>query len=168
MKKSESKKAWLRIGELAQLASVSPDTLRHYERKGLLKPSRLPSGYRVYTQHAIDRVILIRNALAVGFGLDELAHILKIRDSGGKPCSQVRSMVVTKLSDLETLLYEMTMMRDELCKLLKDWNTRLESVEPDQPARLLESLATTNIGRFQIFRSVKVPLHNRKLPKEKK
>jgi DNA-binding transcriptional MerR regulator len=62
----------LRSGELAQLAGVSPDTLRHYERKGLLAaPHRSPNGYREYPASALDRVRLIRRALAVGFTLSD-------------------------------------------------------------------------------------------------
>src|SRR5262249_35903045 len=81
-----SSKELLRAGELARLTGVSADTLRHYERKGLLKPRRAPNGYREYSPHAIERVRLIRSALAIGLKLDELAHILKTREAGGAPC----------------------------------------------------------------------------------
>src|SRR5262245_28291588 len=57
----------LRSGELARLSGVSADTLRHYERKGLLKPHRASNGYREYTRQAVERVRLIRGALAIGF-----------------------------------------------------------------------------------------------------
>jgi DNA-binding transcriptional MerR regulator len=155
----------LRIGELARISGVSADTLRHYERKGLLTSRRSPNGYRAYPHQAVDRVMLIRNALAIGFGLDELARILKIRDAGGAPCRQVRSMVMAKLRDLETLLCEMTVMRDELLRLLKDWDRQLESVDTDEPARLLESLATTNFNGGQSLRLVKSSLPKRKTQK---
>ena len=80
----------LRSGELAEVAGVSTDTLRHYERLGILKkPPRTEGGYRVYPPEALDRVRLIRNALASGFTLPELVRILKVRDTGGTPCRQV-------------------------------------------------------------------------------
>jgi MerR family transcriptional regulator, copper efflux regulator len=61
----------LQSGELARSAGVSPDTLRHYERLGILKePPRTSAGYRLYSADALSRVLLIRNALAVGFTLD--------------------------------------------------------------------------------------------------
>src|SRR5947207_15027156 len=82
----------LRSGELARRAGVSPDTLRHYERKGLLAPCRTPSGYREYSAEAVDRVRLIRRALSIGFSLDELAPILAARDRGRAPCRAVRAL----------------------------------------------------------------------------
>jgi DNA-binding transcriptional MerR regulator len=166
VKKKGSRNGLLRIGELARIFGVSADTLRHYERKGLLTSHRSSNGYRAYPHQAVDRVMLIRNALAIGFGLDELARILKIRDAGGAPCRQVRSMVMAKLGDLETLLCEMTAMRDELLRLLKDWDRQLESVDSDEPARLLESLATTDFNRGQSLRLVKSSLPKRKPQKE--
>ena len=71
----------LRSGELARLSGVSADTLRHYERKGLLKPQRGSNGYREYPRHAVERLRLIRNALALGFKLDDLERVFKIRDA---------------------------------------------------------------------------------------
>src|SRR5437773_925083 len=93
----------LRSGELARQAGVSADTLRHYERKGLIaRPRRSPNGYREYPASTLDRVRLIRSALAVGFTLDELARILKERDQGGAPCRQVRQLAAEKLAEVET------------------------------------------------------------------
>ena len=71
----------MQSGELANLAGVSTDTLRHYERLGLLaRPQRTESGYRRYTPQSLERVRLIRSALSVGFSLPELTAILKMRD----------------------------------------------------------------------------------------
>ena len=140
-----SLKATFRSGELAQLAKVSTDTLRHYERKGVLaRPRRLINGYREYTAEALDRVRLVRRALCVGFTLDELAQILRERDHGRPPCRRVREMAAAKLSDLETRLGEMTRTRDELRATLEHWDTRLEKTEPGEPAALLEALATAS------------------------
>jgi len=134
-------KRFYRSGELAQLAGVSTDTLRHYEQKAVLGcPGRMTNGYRQYPASALDRVRLIRRALAVGFSLDELARVLKVRDGGGAPCAEVRSLAAAKLSDLETRLREMVILRDELRAVLKDWDTRLAQHAPGQRAHLLESL----------------------------
>ena len=68
-------KDYLRAGELAQLAEVSTDTLRHYERKGLLAaPRRSVNGYREYPKSALGRVRLVRRALEIGFTLDVAAR----------------------------------------------------------------------------------------------
>ena len=91
----------LQSGELARSAGVSPDTLRHYERLGVLKePPRTEAGYRL-PPDALSRVLLIRNALAVGFSLDELTRILRLRDSGQAPCREVAEMALEKVSALD-------------------------------------------------------------------
>jgi DNA-binding transcriptional MerR regulator len=136
-----SEKSFYHSGELAQLAGVSTDTLRHYERKAVLgRPLRKTNGYRQYPASALDRVRLIRRALAVGFTLDELARVLKVRDSGGAPCGEVRRLAAAKLSDVEARLREMVALRDELREVLKDWDSRLAHRAPGQRAHLLESL----------------------------
>jgi MerR family transcriptional regulator, copper efflux regulator len=157
-----------RPSQLARITGVSTDTLRHYERKGLLKSRRSPNGYREYKRHSVDRVTLIRNALAIGFGLDELARILKIRDAGGAPCRKVYAMAVAKLKELETVILEITRLRDGLRGLLEDWNKRLDSSDNSEPARLLESVFIENLGRSQTLQPVNSLLRKRKLHKEKK
>jgi DNA-binding transcriptional MerR regulator len=157
----------LRSGELARILGVSADTLRHYERKGLLKPRRAPNGYREYPRHAVERVRLIRSALAIGFKLDELERILKTRDAGGAPCRHVRELAAAKLDEIETLVRELTAMREEMRELLKDWDRRLESVEADEPARLLETLAAVGAANINALAPLKPRHSNRAKKKEK-
>src|SRR5881392_2359578 len=111
--KAPPKSVW-KVGELAKAAGVSTDTLRHYERKGLLRPRRSGNGYREYPEHALDRVRMIRQALAVGFTLDELRTLFKVFDDGGAPCQQVRSLAASKLAQIETHLEEVIVLRDDL------------------------------------------------------
>src|SRR6267142_3691705 len=121
-----SEKSFYQSGELAELVGVSTDTLRHYERKGVLaRPLRKANDYRQYPATALQRVRLIRRALAVGFTLDELAVVLRERDRGGAPCMEVRTLAAAKLADIETRLREMAELRDELRAVLKDWDRRL-------------------------------------------
>jgi MerR family transcriptional regulator, Zn(II)-responsive regulator of zntA len=128
------------IGELAKAAGVSPDTLRHYERKGVLpKPIRLPNGYRQFPVSTSDRVRLIRRALALGFTLDELARILNVRDRGGAPCRQARDLAARKLLEIEHRFREMQVLRREVRALLKEWDRRLAKT-PTGRAYLLETL----------------------------
>ena len=132
----------LRSGELAGLAGVSTDTLRHYERKGVLAaPRRSRNGYREYPTESLDRVLLVRRALGVGFTLDELARILRERDGGRAPCREVREMAAAKLAEVEERLKEMATVRDELRTTIKDWDARLARTASDNQARLLETLA---------------------------
>ena len=73
-------------GALARLTGVSSDTLRHYEKVGVLpKPPRTASGYRQYPESAVQRVRMVRRAMAVGFTLEELARVLQVKDRGGAP-----------------------------------------------------------------------------------
>jgi DNA-binding transcriptional MerR regulator len=129
-----------RIGELAKVTGVSTDTLRHYERKGVLRSKRSSNGYREYPQNALERVQMIRKALSVGFTLDELSAIFKVFDGGGAPCQQVRSLAAQKLAEVESHLQEVTTLRNDLRATLKDWDARLAKTVLGQPAGLLKSL----------------------------
>ena len=138
--------AW-RIGELAQASGVSTDTLRHYERKGLLRPMRSGNGYREYPEHALERVRMIRQALAVGFTLDELSAVFRVFDRGGAPCRDVRSLAAAKLAEIERHLQDVIAMRDELRESLKDWDERLSKTARGQRAGLLKALAARDSVR---------------------
>jgi DNA-binding transcriptional MerR regulator len=136
-----SDKGPLSSGELADLAGVSRDTLRHYERKGVLpRPLRGHNAYRQYPPEALQRVQLVRRALSVGFTLDELAKVLKVRDAGGAPCEEVRKLAAQKLLNVQDQLLELTKLRDDLQETLKDWDARLAHRTNGKRANLLESL----------------------------
>lgn len=132
---------FLRSSELAKLAGLSTDTLRHYERVGVLSSRRSANGYREYGPDAVEHLRLVRSALAVGFTLTELASIFEVRKHGGAPCRQVRDLAAAKLAQMEVLLRDITAMRNRLRATLKDWDVRLEKATAGQPARLLETLA---------------------------
>ena len=88
----------LRSWDLARAARVSPDTIRHYERIGILpRASRTDSGYRVYPASAVERVLAVRRAPRIGFALAQLADVLKARDAGGAPCRRVYQLAQEKL-----------------------------------------------------------------------
>src|SRR5690242_342393 len=144
---------FLSSGELADLAGVSRDTLRHYERKGVLaRPRRGHNGYRQYPSEALPRVQLVRRALSVGFTLDELASVLKVRDSGGAPCEEVRSIAAQKLLNVQDQLRELTELRDDLQNTLREWDARLARQAKGKRANLLESLPA---GTHSAKRSIK-------------
>lgn len=130
------------IGELAKIAGVSADTLRHYERKGVIaSPARSIKGYRLYSPEAVERVRLVRRALGVGFTLDELAAVLAEREKGGTPCKEVFALAASKLKDLEEQIIEMQNLRDELQTLVLGWDERLgKNDSGNKPAFLLETL----------------------------
>ena len=143
-------------GELADLAGVSRDTLRHYERKGVLaRPLRSHNGYRKYPREALQRVQLVRRALSVGFTLDELAKVLKVRDAGGAPCEEVRKLATQKLNNVQDQLRELTALKDDLQNILTDWDARLARRTKGNRVNLLESLSVSTPAAKRSHHSIK-------------
>ena len=98
--------------DVAKATGVSTDSLRHYERKGLLpRVTRTAAGYRQYSAATVDRVLLIQRALIVGFSLADLKRVLAVRDRGGSPCVGVRVLVGERLEQLNRRIEEMLALR---------------------------------------------------------
>lgn len=136
----------LRIGELAASAGVSPDTVRHYERCGLLpRAQRSAGGYREFPADTVALLRTVRAALAVGFSIPELARILGERRNGGAPCRKVRALAADKLAEVERQQRELRAVRRALLALLADWDARLAGQPGDRPAHLLEHLSTLDV-----------------------
>jgi DNA-binding transcriptional MerR regulator len=131
----------MRIGELARLTATTPDTLRFYERRGVLgKPARGDNSYRDYPAEAVDRVRLVRRAVAMGFTLRELERILRQRDAGRVPCREARALLAQKLADVKRRRRELAQLDRVLAELLSDWDRRLAATPAGRRAHLLEGL----------------------------
>ncbi len=131
----------LRSGALAKAAGVSADTIRHYERIGVLPHAvRTESGYRVYPEMAVNRVLVVQRALSVGFTLAELAEIFKTRDAGGAPCVRVYALAEEKLAGIQEDLAALKQAEKKIKTLLAKWKTQLSKAGPGQQAHLLQSL----------------------------
>jgi DNA-binding transcriptional MerR regulator len=127
----------------SRATGVSADTLRHYERKGLLpRVHRTASGHRRYSPATVERVLLIQRALVVGFSLDDLSRVLSVRDRGGAPCQRVRALVGERLDALQRDIADLVALRDELRTLLAEWDEILTTTPSGQPAHLLDTLGT--------------------------
>ena len=136
----------MRSGQLAHLTGVSTDTLRHYERLGLLPlPQRTAGNYRKYPPISQQRVELIQRALGTGFSLSELKAILAVRDKGGAPCRHVRALLRSKIRDTDQQIRNLISLRVELNRLSKGWDKRLRQTKPGHAARLLEAV-TPRLG----------------------
>ena len=132
----------LRSGELASRAGVSTDTLRYYEQKGVLSPPpRSSNGYRCYPAESLARVQVIRSALRIGFSVDELARVLRVRQSGGVPCRSVREMASAKLRELRQRQVEIARLCRMLQEVLQRWDSQLGRTAPGERAHLLDNLA---------------------------
>jgi DNA-binding transcriptional MerR regulator len=136
----------LHSGALAKATGVSPDTIRHYERIGVLpRASRTDSGYRVYAASAVERVLVVRRALRIGFTLTELAEVLKARDAGGAPCQRVYKLAREKLKGITADIEALKQTQRYLKQVLGDWEHRMQRTAPGQKSNLLHSL-TGDIG----------------------
>ncbi len=110
----------MRIGELAKSAGVTPDTIRYYEREGLLPaPERTPSGYRDYGPDALDDLQFIKKAQALGLKLSHVREVLEISSGGRPPCEHVRATVSARLTDVEQRLKELRALRSTLRQTLE-------------------------------------------------
>jgi MerR family transcriptional regulator, Zn(II)-responsive regulator of zntA len=128
--------------DVARVTGVSTDTLRHYERQGLLPAvTRTHSGYRRYSPATIQRVLLIQRALVVGFSLAELKRVFNVRDKGGAPCRSVRALVGERLGELNRRIDQLVALRQDLRALLVEWDGKLANTPQGQRAHLLDSLA---------------------------
>ncbi|PYF83993.1 MerR family Zn(II)-responsive transcriptional regulator of zntA [Marinomonas alcarazii] len=108
-----------RIGELAKACDINNDTLRFYEKNGLLSPSsRSESGYRLYTEKDKETLEFILRAKGVGFTLAEIRELLSIEiNKADNACADVKVLVDTKLSDVERKLAELTRFQTSLKRL---------------------------------------------------
>ena len=131
------------IGEAAARAGVSPDTIRYYERLGVLEPApRSANGYRYYSQATVERVLFIRIAIQFGFGVKQLAGFLKRCETGHPPCVAVRAEGARLLDEMDRRLAELTVARETMAETLAKWDDRLAHTPAGSPAYLLWSAAS--------------------------
>src|SRR5712671_3979516 len=145
-----------RIGPVAASAGVSPDTLRYYERMGLLSSiPRTDGGYRLYSEKTIERIHFIRNALRFGFGLAEVGTFLRASESGRAPCKEVQSAAGEILARVDRQIKELQVARRALRNTLADWDRRLSTTPNGKPARLLQTLRAQEMPTDCISRRLK-------------
>lgn len=109
----------MRIGEAADAAGVPTQTIRFYERRGLLpQPRRGSNGYREYDSSILTRIAFIRSGQAAGLTLVEVASILDLREGGAVPCAHVNSLLTTKLDDVRARQRELAVLKVELEALI--------------------------------------------------
>ena len=110
----------LTIGRLAKQAAVGIDTVRFYERRGLLpEPPRTAAGYRLYTNDTIARIRFIRRAKLLGFNLDEIRNLLNLHDRGGQK-SAVKQLTQRKLDQIDAKIADLSKIRDVLRELASE------------------------------------------------
>ena len=109
----------LNIGQVAERSGTSADTLRYYERVGLLEPTeRSGGGYRRYDVSVVDRLAFIRRAQALGLTLAEIRDVITIADEGGAPCEHVQATLTRRLQEVDARIAELRRLRGRIAELL--------------------------------------------------
>lgn len=131
------KQAFLQIGDVANRAGVNVQTLRYYERVGVLKPNiRRDSGYRIYDEDAIRKVLFIKKSQELGFSLDEIKELLLLKASKVSKCEEVQEKARQQLSLVEEKLNKLSLMKS----LLTSFINRCENRELTVSCPLLASI----------------------------
>ena len=114
----------MRIGELAKRAGVTPDTIRYYEREGLLgAPARTSGGYRDYGETALDDLRFIKKGQSLGLRLTDVREVMAIASGGELPCDHVRATITARLQEVDEKIREL----QELRSILGEAFTRLDA-----------------------------------------
>lgn len=143
----------LKIGEVARRSGVGIETLRFYERQGLVgRPARTESGYRLYDASILEQLEFIRRAQTLGFSLAEIARITAESRAGHSPCAEVREIVRERLRELDERLAELKRSRRELAATLSEWDEQGDT--PGHVCGLIEGshLDAPATGRRRVAR----------------
>ena len=129
----------LTIGQLAKKANVNLETIRYYERRGLVpEPPRNKSGYRQYSLEALNRTRFIKRTQALGFSLKEIDELLSLRIEPDTTCGDVKARVEAKITDIDEKIADLEQMREALLKMA----TQCTSKGPIGKCPILEALDT--------------------------
>ncbi len=128
----------LTIGNLAKKVEIGVETIRFYERRGLIEQPQKPTeGYRVYPAETLNRIQFIKRAKELGFTLDEIANLLALGES---PCLEVQGMAEVKLDQVRAKINDLHRLKTVLDKLLTQCRTN-----PDESnCPIVESLLTAD------------------------
>lgn len=120
------------ISQVASVVGVRTDTIRYYERVGLLPlPDRSPNGYRAYGEEDVERLRFIRGAQRLGLKLGDIRELLSIRDKGVCLCGHTATLVNKRLTDLDAQIASLKKLRGEMARLLETLPSN--SVGEDEP-----------------------------------
>jgi len=131
----------MKVSELARLAGVTAETVRHYTREGLLHPERHPeNGYQLFGHDDLDRLRFIQRARTLGFGVAEIRDILDHADHGDSPCPMVRDLLASRLPQIRARIRELESLAARMEQALAAWQEMPDGT-PDGHSlcRLIES-----------------------------
>jgi len=125
----------LTIGKVAKHTGFSASAIRYYERQGLLRPSRLLNGYRVYDEDAVKALRFLCQAQTLGITLKEIKQLLELARFGRRPCKAVRQLASQHIADIDAKIRRFRSLRNELCNLL----SRRAAARSDELCPLISS-----------------------------
>src|SRR5260370_3287037 len=132
----------LRIGEVAERGGVNLQTIRYYEREGLLpEPPRLESGYRMFPESTVRRVRFIKRAQELGFTLAEIRELLALRLDRHRSSSEVRTLAESKISGIEAKIRTLKAMK----KALSGLTSQCSGCGPASDCPILESIESEEV-----------------------
>lgn len=133
----------MRTSELAKRAGVRAETLRYYERRGLLVgPPRTSSGYRDYPVTAVARLRFVKRAQQLGFTLDEIEELLQLDGGGPEDCDPARALAERRKADLAARIADLQRMHDSLAELV----ATCDLPRADRRCALLEAIGHAEGG----------------------
>jgi Zn(II)-responsive transcriptional regulator len=149
----KSRTAALTIGKLAKLVQVSADSIRYYEKEGLIAPAQKSgAGYRLYTEDAVRRLNFIKHAQKCGLSLSEVAELLELKRRDDSCCNDVRALAIQKKLQIEAKINALKAMSSALNNLIE---TCTDDTKPLEECPILTALETTLTVK-------KPPLHGHK------
>jgi len=132
----------LTIGQLAKEAQVNVETVRHYERRGLMpEPPRRESGYRQYPLDSVARIRFIKRAQELGFSLQEISELLSLRIDPDTTCGDIKRKAELKVADIERKIRTLRGMKKALTKLVSSCRGR----GPTSECPILEMLDSKSL-----------------------
>ena len=132
----------LKIGQVAERGGVNLQTIRYYEREGLLpEPPRLQSGYRMFPENTVRRVHFIKRAQDLGFTLSEIKELLVLRIDGKRNRADVRSLAQAKIDDIEEKIRTLKKMK----RVLSELTERCSECGPSSECPILDSIDSEEV-----------------------
>lgn len=127
----------MRTAQAAERAGVNPQTLRYYERRGLLPaPARSQAGYRRYSAETVHIVRFIKRAQELGFTLSEAESLLHLADGGPEACEEANALAGQKIAELSRRITDLTRMREALVQM----RSTCDRPRPDRECPLLQAI----------------------------
>lgn len=134
----------LTIGRVARRSGAAVETIRYYERRGLLLPrSRTASGYRLYAEDAVRRLRFIRHAQSLGFSLDEIQDLLSLRMRPETTCADIRKRARQKIAAVDRKIGDLRRMKNALTRLA----SACSGTGPTSECPILEALDGAEVAR---------------------